>query len=68
MALVITLLPFALFHFPRGPAGILIGAAAGLVLSLIYLWRRRLPAVMLAHFSVDFIPNVLLPLLGVSLG
>jgi len=68
VALIITLVPFALFHFPQGPAGILIAAAAGLVLSLIYLWRRSLPAVMLAHFSVDFIPNVLLPLLGVNLG
>jgi len=68
LALAITMLPFALFHFRQGPAGILIAGAAGLVLSLIYLRRRSLPAVMLAHFGVDFVPNVLLPLFGVDLG
>jgi uncharacterized protein len=68
VALVITLLPFAIFHFHQGPAGILIAAAAGVVLSLIYLRTRSLPAVMLAHFGVDFIPNVLLPALGADLG
>jgi membrane protease YdiL (CAAX protease family) len=67
-ALVITMLPFALFHFRQGPAGMVIAGAAGLVLSLIYLRRRSLPAVMLAHFGVDFIPNVLLPLFGANLG
>ena len=68
IAVVITLLPFALFHFRQGPAGIVIATAAGLVLALIYLRRRSLPTVMLAHFGVDFIPNVLLPLLGVNPG
>lgn len=68
MALIIVTLPFALFHFHQGLAGILIASAAGLALSLIYLRRRSLPAVMLAHFGVDFVPNVLLPLLGVDLG
>jgi membrane protease YdiL (CAAX protease family) len=67
VALGITMLPFALFHFRQGPAGILIAGAAGLVLSLIYLRSRSLPAVMLAHFSVDFVPNVLLPFLGMNL-
>jgi membrane protease YdiL (CAAX protease family) len=66
IALVITMLPFALFHFRQGPAGILIAGAGGLALSLIYLSRRNLPSVMLAHFGVDFIPNVLLPLLGMA--
>lgn len=66
-ALLLTMLPFALYHFHQGPGGILIAGAAGLVISLIYLYRRSLPAVMLAHFSGDFIPNVLLPLLGIDL-
>ena len=67
-ALALTTTPFALFHYRQGPAGIIIAAAIGLVLSLIYLRRRSLPAVILAHFSVDFIPNVLLPLFGANLG
>jgi membrane protease YdiL (CAAX protease family) len=68
LALMLVTLPFAVFHFHQGPAGILIAWASGLVLSLIYLYRRSLPAVMLAHFGVDFIPNVLLPLFGADLG
>lgn len=68
VAVIITMLPFALFHFNQGPAGILLAGTGGLVLTLIYLYRRSLPTVMLAHFGVDFIPNVLLPLLGVNLG
>jgi membrane protease YdiL (CAAX protease family) len=67
-AAVITVVPFALFHYRQGPAGILIAGAAGLVMTLIYLRRRSLPAVMLAHFLVDFIPNVLLPMLGMDPG
>jgi membrane protease YdiL (CAAX protease family) len=65
LAVVLTLIPFALFHFRQGPAGILIAGVMGLILALIYLKRRSLPAVMFAHFTVDFVPNVLLPLLGV---
>lgn len=67
-ALLLVILPFAVFHFHQGPAVILIAAATALILSLIYLRLQSLPAVMLAHFSVDFIPNVLLPLLGADLG
>ena len=65
-ATVITVIPFALFHYRQGPAGILIAGVAALILTALYLKRRSLPAVMLTHFSVDFIPNVLLPLLGVG--
>lgn len=65
-ATLITVIPFALFHYRQGPAGILIAAVAALILTAIYLKRRSLPAVMLTHFSVDFIPNVLLPLLGIG--
>ena len=59
------MVPFALFHFRQGPAGILIAGVTGTILALIYLKRRSLPAVMFTHFTVDFVPNVLLPLLGV---
>ena len=66
LAVVLTIIPFALFHFRQGPAGILIAGVMGLILALIYLKRRSLPAVMFTHFTVDFVPNVLLPLLGFS--
>jgi len=68
VSLVLVTLPFAIFHFHQGPAVIVIAGATGLVLSLIYLVRRSLPAVMLAHFAADCIPNVLLPLIGMDLG
>jgi membrane protease YdiL (CAAX protease family) len=60
-----TIVPFALFHYRQGPAGILIAGVTGLIVALIYLRRRSLPAVMFTHFTVDFVPNVLLPALGV---
>jgi membrane protease YdiL (CAAX protease family) len=65
-ALWLTILPFSLFHFRQGPAGILLAFAAALVLSVLYLKRRDLKANMLAHVLVDLVPNVLLPLCGVD--
>jgi membrane protease YdiL (CAAX protease family) len=64
IAALLTIVPFALFHYRQGPAGILIAGVAAVILTALYLKRRDLPAVMLTHFTVDFIPNVLLPLLG----
>jgi len=66
IAAVLTIVPFALFHYRQGPAGILIAGVAAVILTALYLKRRDLPAVMLTHFTVDFIPNILLPLLGVE--
>jgi len=65
-AAIITVVPFALFHYRQGPAGILIAGVAAIILTALYLKRRSLPAVMITHFTVDFIPNVLLPLLDVG--
>jgi membrane protease YdiL (CAAX protease family) len=62
----LTVVPFALFHYRQGPAGILIAGVAAIILTALYLKRRDLPAVMFTHFTVDFIPNILLPLLGVE--
>jgi membrane protease YdiL (CAAX protease family) len=63
------LLPALLFgalHYPQGLSGILIALVAALVLSASFLWKRNLWANMAVHFLVDFIPNVVLPLLGVG--
>lgn len=64
-AVALTVVPFALFHYRQGPAGILIAFVAALILSWLYLKRRDLPANMLAHFTVDFVPNIVLPIFGV---
>jgi len=60
----VTLLAFGLFHFWLGAAGVVLALVLGAVFTAFYMWKRDLIAVMFAHFLVDFVPNVLLPLLG----
>jgi uncharacterized protein len=65
--LYIPTLIFGLFHYRQGIAGIVITTAAGLLLAFFYLKKRDLKANIIAHFGVDFIPNVIIPLIaGVS--
>ena len=64
MAALIPLIPFAAFHYRQGVAGIAIALFLGAILTAFYLWKRNLLANIFAHFLVDFVPNVLLPLLG----
>jgi membrane protease YdiL (CAAX protease family) len=60
-AVILSLVPFALLHYPgQGWAGVLVSFAAGGVLTWFYLWKRDLKANIIAHFLVDFIPNVAL--------
>ncbi|MBX2929783.1 MAG: CPBP family intramembrane metalloprotease [Saprospiraceae bacterium] len=55
----LSLIPFALFHYQgQGWAGVLISFNAGLVLTIFYFWKRDLKANIIAHFLIDFIPNV----------
>lgn len=65
-AAVISLILFAGFHYRQGPAGICIAFAVGAAITAFYLWKRDLLAAIIAHFLVDFVPNVLLPMLGAS--
>ncbi len=59
MAGGLSLIPFALLHYAgQGWAGVLVSFLAGLVLTLFYFWKRDLKANIVAHFLVDFIPNV----------
>jgi uncharacterized protein len=60
MAFLLSTIPFGLLHYPQGYAGILIATVAGAILSVFYFWKRDLKANIIAHFLVDFIPNVLL--------
>jgi len=53
-----SLIPFALFHYSQGIAGIILAFVLGGVLTSVYLWKRDLKSLMLAHFIIDFIPNV----------
>jgi membrane protease YdiL (CAAX protease family) len=64
MAAAIPLLIFAGSHFSQGIAGILITFTIGAIATAIYLWKRNLVILVIAHFMVDFIPNVLIPLVS----
>ena len=61
---LIPLILFAVFHYRQGIAGIIISFVAGAILALLYLKRRDLKANIITHFLVDFIPNVLIPLVS----
>lgn len=68
LAAGISLILFAAFHFRQGMAGVFIAFVLGAILTGFYLWKRNLISNIFAHFLVDFIPNVLLPLLGAGAG
>jgi membrane protease YdiL (CAAX protease family) len=64
VAAAVVILFFAAFHYRQGLAGVFIALVTGAILTGFYLWKRDLLAAIIAHFLVDFIPNVALPLLG----
>ena len=64
IAVSIPLVIFSIGHFRQGPGGILISFVAGGILTATFLWKKDLLANIIAHFLIDFIPNVLVPLLG----
>jgi len=64
IAAAISLLLFAGFHYRQGLAGVFIALVVGAAITLFYMWKRDLLAAVIAHFLVDFTPNVLFPLLG----
>jgi len=66
IAAIIPLLMFAGFHFRQGFPGVLLALVLGAIFTGFYLWKRNLVAAIAAHFLVDFVPNVLLPLVGAS--
>lgn len=64
---VATLVPlacFALFHYRQGVAGVLIALILGAILTAFYCWKRNLLANIVAHFLIDFVPNIVLPMLS----
>jgi membrane protease YdiL (CAAX protease family) len=64
--LIFFLLPctiFALLHYRQGPSGMFLAFVTGIFISYVYWKKRDLKANIIAHFVVDFVPNVLLPLL-----
>jgi uncharacterized protein len=64
LAAIVSLLAFGLFHFWLGASGVFLALVLGAVITAFYMWKRDLLAAIFAHFLVDFVPNVLFPLLG----
>ncbi len=60
---LLPLLIFALLHFRQGIGGIAISFVLGGIFAFFYWKKRDLKATIIAHFLIDFIPNVLVPLL-----
>ena len=54
-----SLIPFSLLHYSQGITGMILAFVLGGVLTGMYMWRRDLKSTMMAHFIIDFIPNVL---------
>jgi membrane protease YdiL (CAAX protease family) len=56
------LVVFALWHYRQGVGGIIVSFCLGAVLAFLYWKKRDLKANIIAHFLVDFIPNIIVPL------
>ena len=59
---VIPVVLFSLAHYSQGVAGFVISFVAGAIMAYVYWKKRDLKANIIAHFLVDFVPNVLLQL------
>jgi membrane protease YdiL (CAAX protease family) len=55
---------FSLGHGYEGTAGVVTVGTVGLVLGLVYAWRKSLVAPVTMHFLQDFVGIVFVPLLG----
>jgi membrane protease YdiL (CAAX protease family) len=64
VASLVPLVAFAAAHYRQGPGGIVAAAILGGLLTVFYLKFRDLVANMTAHFLVDFVLNVGIPLVS----
>ena len=62
-AVVLSSIIFSVGHGYEGSAGVLTVGVMGLVLALVYVWRKSLVAPMVMHFLQDFVAIVLVPML-----
>ncbi|MCL5958197.1 MAG: CPBP family intramembrane metalloprotease [Chloroflexi bacterium] len=64
-AILLSAVIFSLGHGYEGSAGLATVGVVGIVLALVYVWRKSLVAPVVMHFLQDFISIVLLALLGI---
>ncbi|MGC8494187.1 MAG: CPBP family intramembrane glutamic endopeptidase [Syntrophobacteraceae bacterium] len=65
-AILLSSAVFSLGHGYEGTAGLGTVGVLGVILALVYLWRKSLVAPVVLHFLIDFFPLVLLPLLKIK--
>jgi len=63
-SVIITSGIFSLAHGYEGSASVGTIGVLGIILTLIYIWRKSLIAPMVIHFFIDFFSLVLMPLLN----
>jgi membrane protease YdiL (CAAX protease family) len=63
-AALLSSIVFSLGHGYEGMAGVISGFSIGVVLALVYLWRKSLVAPIVIHFLTDFATIILPTLLG----
>jgi membrane protease YdiL (CAAX protease family) len=63
-AAVLSSVIFSLGHGYEGTSGVVAIGTLGLVLAIIYIWRKSIVAPMVIHFLQDFLAIVLLPYLS----
>ena len=59
LAVTPMLLLFGLLHFGLGRTGMLVATMTGLTLTLLFLWRRALVSVVIAHALINALVLVL---------
>lgn len=65
-AILLSAFIFSLGHGYEGGVGIVTVGIMGIILALVYVWRRSLVAPATMHFLQDFLVIVLLPLLAAT--
>jgi membrane protease YdiL (CAAX protease family) len=63
-AVLLSAIVFSIGHGYEGTAGVGTVGFMGVMLALVYLWRRSLVAPVVIHFLVDFLAIVAVPLIG----
>ncbi|HTW35974.1 MAG TPA: CPBP family intramembrane glutamic endopeptidase [Rhizomicrobium sp.] len=65
LAALVTFALFTAAHYPGGGLALaLVAAWGGLVLTLLYLWRRNIWTTIIAHWLTDLVGLVLVPAMG----
>ena len=63
LSALVPVLLFTLIHLSWGVGHLLFVFVAGGIFMLMYIWKRNLPMIMIAHFVTDVIALLVLPLM-----